>query len=104
MHPRNFFFSPQGGRSSYIKNQTISLLTYPSLSSRGALVFRPCLRGLLGYKRKNICHCDASGYQRQTILGSRISKPERVREVGPKTGLSFTPKKGSSEGSVVINE
>nr|CAH7766835.1 unnamed protein product [Callosobruchus chinensis] len=23
MHPRNFFFSPQGGRSSYIKNRTI---------------------------------------------------------------------------------
>nr|CAH7722743.1 unnamed protein product [Callosobruchus chinensis] len=23
MHTRNFFFSPQGGRSSYIKNRTI---------------------------------------------------------------------------------
>nr|CAH7734155.1 unnamed protein product [Callosobruchus chinensis] len=23
MHPPYFFFSPQGGRSSYIKNQTI---------------------------------------------------------------------------------
>nr|CAH7737637.1 unnamed protein product [Callosobruchus chinensis] len=23
MHPRNFFFSPQGGRSSHIKNRTI---------------------------------------------------------------------------------
>nr|CAH7746562.1 unnamed protein product [Callosobruchus chinensis] len=23
MHPRNLFFSPQGGRSSYIKNRTI---------------------------------------------------------------------------------
>nr|CAH7732990.1 unnamed protein product [Callosobruchus chinensis] len=23
MHPRNFFFSPQGGRSSSVKNRTI---------------------------------------------------------------------------------
>nr|CAH7752117.1 unnamed protein product [Callosobruchus chinensis] len=23
MHPRNFFFPPQGGRSSYIKNRTL---------------------------------------------------------------------------------
>nr|CAH7734458.1 unnamed protein product [Callosobruchus chinensis] len=31
MHPRNFFFSPQGGRPSYIKNQTIQ----PHLCSQG---------------------------------------------------------------------
>nr|CAH7749701.1 unnamed protein product [Callosobruchus chinensis] len=29
MHPRNIFFSPQGGRSSYIKNRTIRLHLYP---------------------------------------------------------------------------
>nr|CAH7751515.1 unnamed protein product [Callosobruchus chinensis] len=31
MHPRNVFFSPQGGRSSYIKNRTIR----PHLCSQG---------------------------------------------------------------------
>nr|CAH7725926.1 unnamed protein product [Callosobruchus chinensis] len=29
MHPRNFFFSPQGGRSSHIKNRTIRLHLCP---------------------------------------------------------------------------
>nr|CAH7760284.1 unnamed protein product [Callosobruchus chinensis] len=29
MHKRNFFFSPQGGRSSYIKNRTIRPHLYP---------------------------------------------------------------------------
>nr|CAH7745516.1 unnamed protein product [Callosobruchus chinensis] len=29
MRPRNFFFSPQSGRSSYIKNRTIRLHLYP---------------------------------------------------------------------------
>nr|CAH7717377.1 unnamed protein product [Callosobruchus chinensis] len=29
MHTRNFFFSPQGGRSSYIKNRTIRPYLYP---------------------------------------------------------------------------
>nr|CAH7743609.1 unnamed protein product [Callosobruchus chinensis] len=27
MHPWNFFFSPKGGRSSYIKNDTIAPLS-----------------------------------------------------------------------------
>nr|CAH7719443.1 unnamed protein product [Callosobruchus chinensis] len=31
MHTRNFFFSPQGGRSSYTKNRTIR----PHLYSQG---------------------------------------------------------------------
>nr|CAH7759303.1 unnamed protein product [Callosobruchus chinensis] len=29
MHTRNFLFSPQGGRSSYIKNRTIRSHLYP---------------------------------------------------------------------------
>nr|CAH7747034.1 unnamed protein product [Callosobruchus chinensis] len=29
MHTWNFFFSPQGGRSSYIKNRTIRPHLYP---------------------------------------------------------------------------
>nr|CAH7762312.1 unnamed protein product [Callosobruchus chinensis] len=29
MHTRNFFFSPQGGCSSYIKNRTIRPHLYP---------------------------------------------------------------------------
>nr|CAH7748786.1 unnamed protein product [Callosobruchus chinensis] len=29
MHPRNFFFSPQGGQFSYSKNQTILLHLCP---------------------------------------------------------------------------
>nr|CAH7718945.1 unnamed protein product [Callosobruchus chinensis] len=29
MHPRNFFFSPQGDRSSYIKNRPIRSHLYP---------------------------------------------------------------------------
>nr|CAH7739915.1 unnamed protein product [Callosobruchus chinensis] len=29
MHTRNFFFSPQGGRSSYIENRTIRPHLYP---------------------------------------------------------------------------
>nr|CAH7753867.1 unnamed protein product [Callosobruchus chinensis]CAH7765041.1 unnamed protein product [Callosobruchus chinensis] len=32
MHTRNFFFSPQGGRSSYIKNRTIRPHLYPRVS------------------------------------------------------------------------
>nr|CAH7734746.1 unnamed protein product [Callosobruchus chinensis] len=33
MHPRNFF-SPQGGRSSYIKNRTIRPHLYPQVSNK----------------------------------------------------------------------
>nr|CAH7727908.1 unnamed protein product [Callosobruchus chinensis] len=29
MHPRNFFFSPKGGHSSYIKNRMIRSNLYP---------------------------------------------------------------------------
>nr|CAH7756654.1 unnamed protein product [Callosobruchus chinensis] len=32
MHTRNFFFSPQGGRSSYIKNPTIRPHLCPRVS------------------------------------------------------------------------
>nr|CAH7738109.1 unnamed protein product [Callosobruchus chinensis] len=32
MHPRNILFSPQGGRSSYIKNRAIRPHLYPRVS------------------------------------------------------------------------
>nr|CAH7752467.1 unnamed protein product [Callosobruchus chinensis] len=32
MHTRNFLFSPQGGRPSYIKNRTIRPHLYPRVS------------------------------------------------------------------------
>nr|CAH7743669.1 unnamed protein product [Callosobruchus chinensis] len=59
MHTRNFFFSPQGGRSSYIKNRTVRPHLYPRVSRAwnglpGDVLVEPMSVGLVSRQQASL--------------------------------------------------